>query len=273
MKLLVLNIDVITEETVEGEVVETATPTKLIDLGRAWSEEELDDQKAFLVIQDSEDIPANYSDISSIENWNLYGKTLIGTATGFKDWKCLRREIKPLIYSKCNASTDSELNTNWNSLNSEEKKVACAYIPNKVSYTHKLTTIGTEENVDKLGIQFDLNSMKSREQRYLIARTYLIKKIGKAAAIEFSTDCTIPDKDIRKSNYVSSFLGGVERKASDGSLGLMDLIDGAEAVHDSNAVDQLKALKFRDYQIVDGSGETIAHVVTGLEYILILGMY
>ena len=61
------------------------------------------------------------------ENWATYAVGLVGDITGFKDWGCLRAEIKQLIVAI--AGNDF---SDWNLLNAAQKLIALEYIPTKI---------------------------------------------------------------------------------------------------------------------------------------------
>lgn len=79
-------------------------------------------------VVESATLPTDYDDISSTpEYWDKYGVSLIGSIVGFKDWMCLRNQIKILIYGI--AGSDF---ANWANLSQEQKVVAMKYLPTKI---------------------------------------------------------------------------------------------------------------------------------------------
>jgi hypothetical protein len=72
--------------------------------------------------------PVGYSDFGlTPQNWDSYAKDLVGEVVGFKDWLCLRAEIKTLIYNI--AGSDF---VNWDLLTVEQKIIAIRYVPTKI---------------------------------------------------------------------------------------------------------------------------------------------
>lgn len=70
----------------------------------------------------------DYSDFGTTpQNWANYAEPLIGEVVGFKDWLCLRAEIKTLIY----AITGADF-INWDLLTAEQKVIAMRYLPTKI---------------------------------------------------------------------------------------------------------------------------------------------
>lgn len=73
-------------------------------------------------------LPAGYDDFGTVpENWDMYAQDLIGDVVGFKDWMCLRNEIKTLII----AITGSDF-LNWDNLTEPQKIIAMKYVPTKI---------------------------------------------------------------------------------------------------------------------------------------------
>lgn len=73
-------------------------------------------------------VPTDYTDFGGTpENWSMYAESLIGEVVGFKDWLCLRAEIKTLIY----AIAGSDF-INWDLLTPEQKIIALKYLPTKI---------------------------------------------------------------------------------------------------------------------------------------------
>lgn len=76
----------------------------------------------------SSTVLAGYDDFGTIpENWARYANGLIGDVVGFKDWMCLRAQIKTLIIAI--AGVDF---ANWDNLNQEQKIIAMKYLPTKI---------------------------------------------------------------------------------------------------------------------------------------------
>lgn len=92
----------------------------------AQGEDALLPKDAFIV---ASALPTDYDDISSnMEYWNTFAPALISNSVvGFKDWLCLRAEIKTLIYNI--AGSDF---VNWDLLSAEQKIIALKYVPTKI---------------------------------------------------------------------------------------------------------------------------------------------
>lgn len=73
-------------------------------------------------------VPVNYDDFGTTpEAWDKYGSGQLGDVVGFKDWMCLRAEIKTLIL----AITGNDF-ANWDDLTAVQKEIAERYIPTKI---------------------------------------------------------------------------------------------------------------------------------------------
>jgi len=83
-------------------------------------------QDAFIV---ATALPSEYDDISdNMEYWDKYAPPLINNnVVGFKDWLCLRAQIKTLIFN----ITGSDF-INWDLLTAEQKVIAMRYVPTKI---------------------------------------------------------------------------------------------------------------------------------------------
>lgn len=238
MKLIVLEIDI------EG------TPTKLTDLDRGWTTDELGGNIDFQIIPDLDPIPSNYADISSIENWHKYGVSLVGKLTGFLDWKCLRNEIKLIADS----ITSNDLGTNWSQLNTAEQKLTCQYIANKVPSANFISTYPDEVERRMVGLEFDKNSSSARTQRYLLMRGYLLSKIGGENSLLFF-------EDVIRDSRIEAYLGGIESKSVDNISGLEDIIKGTD-IYVSGSTPE--GLIHRAYPVTDGSSDTLSDVCDNL---------
>ena len=109
-------------------------------------------------------LPIEYEDISSIENWDAFGKQFIGSIVGFKDWMCLRSIIRDLVI----AITGSDF-VNWDNLNQQQKIIAMTYIPTKIidakgSQFFMQQAGGLYEGKYYLDV-FQTNAEKARTQR------------------------------------------------------------------------------------------------------------
>lgn len=211
----------------------------------------------------AEKIPSGYKDISSIENLHLYGKGLIGSTFGFRDWKCLQREIKLLIGEK----VKNNLAANWSKLTATEKKIACEYLLGKILPEHfNALDFSTAERT-RLSVEFDSNNRRARGNsagdrgRVQAARIYMFEKLGPKNAFELLTD-------IVSDRLFELFEFGIEGTEEDGHLGIIDFIQARKKTPYS-----VKGLKKRKYKVVDGSKDTMTDVADNLTAILCNGQY
>ncbi|MFL5764146.1 MAG: hypothetical protein ACJ77K_09410 [Bacteroidia bacterium] len=208
-------------------------------------------------------LPAGYQDISSIENFDTYGPALIGTAVGFKDWKCLQREIKTLIMDK----VDDDLDTNWSELNASEKIIACNYILSRVPIAKFAATITDAAERTRIAIGFDFNNRQARGSwsgstgRIQIMRVYLFGKIGATNALEVFYD-------VVKDGLLELFEGGIEGTLEDGNLGINDFLLARSGTFYSS-----DGLSARSYPVIDGSGDDLEDVANTLVGIASNGLY
>ena len=239
----------------ENPVIELITETSL-----PWTVELLDG-KAPIVVGPS--VITGYQDISTIENFSMWGAMALGKFPGFRDWKTLRSEIKTLALEK---AADSFSN-NWANLNAEEQKICCKYLTNIVPSVRFAETYSDELDRLKLSLDFDKNSQEARGQRVSYMRLVLMGAIGSTNALKFFSDTV-------KESLVETFAGGIESKATDGVEGLIDMIDGtADTKYSSDQqTEELKGLRHRGYQIIDGSGDSLGDVCDTLKGMAV-GLY
>jgi hypothetical protein len=211
----------------------------------------------------ADSLPSGYADISSIENWALYGIGLIGSTYGFRDWKCLQREIKSLAL----VIVDNDFNANWNNLNANEKKIVCQYILSSIPPAKFGQTYPNADERTAIINQFDLNNRRARGNwqngtgRTQAMRIFLFSKIGKNNAMLTLVDAV-------KENLLELYEGGIEGTVEDGIAGINDFLlarDGT--VYETNG------LAARNYAVVDGSTDTLADVADALVDISSNGMY
>jgi hypothetical protein len=225
-----------------------------------YSNEDLNGNAAFKV---SDTLPAGYEDISGIESFDRYGAGLIGSAVGFKDWKCLQREIKTLIMDK----VDDDLDANWDELNAAEKRIACTYILSRVPAAKFGALITDASERTEIAIQFDSNNRQARGSwsgaygRIQVMRVYLFGKIGATNALEVLYDAV-------KDGLLELYEGGIEGTLEDGNLGINDFLLARSGTFYSS-----DGLKNRSYPVIDGSGDDLEDVADALANIVINGIY
>jgi hypothetical protein len=208
-------------------------------------------------------LSSDYSDVSTIENWNQYGPGLIGSATGFKDWKCLQREIKALALD----IVDNDFDANWNDLNSNEKLIVCNYMLSSVPPAKFAATVTNATQRTEIAINFDLNNRRARGNwqsgigRIQIMRIFLFGKIGKTNAFEVFND-------VVADHLLELYEGGIEGTTEDGIVGINDFLLARTGTPYSST-----GLTTRSYSIIDGSGNSITDVANALVGIASNGMY
>jgi hypothetical protein len=208
-------------------------------------------------------LPSGYEDVSSIGNFHLYGRELIGTAVGFKDWKCLQREIKALVLAK----VSDDLDANWNNLDAVEKLIACLYILSRVPAAKFGATVPDASQRVTIAIEYDFNNRQARGSwsnitgRIQIMRVYLFGKIGAVNALEVFYD-------VVKDGLLELYEGGIEGTLEDGNLGINDFLLARSGTFYSS-----DGLADRSYPIVDGSGDTMEEVANALVGISSNGIY
>lgn len=208
-------------------------------------------------------LPGGYEDITTIENFHLHGRELIGSAQGFKDWKCLQREIKALIMAK----VSDDIDANWSNLNSAEKLIACNYILSRVPAAKFGATVPDAAQRVNIAIEFDFNNRQARGSwsnitgRIQIMRVYLFGKIGAANALEVFYD-------VVKDGLLELYEGGIEGTLEDGNLGINDFLLARSGTFYSS-----DGLAERSYPVVDGSSDTLEDVANALVGISSNGMY
>lgn len=206
-------------------------------------------------------LPAGYQDISGIESMDRYAEGLIGSAYGFRDWKCLQRELKTLIMAK--ASDD--LNANWDNLNANEKLIACRYILTAVPLAKFAATVPDEQERLDIATQFDFNNRQARGSwtnstgRIQAMRIYLFTKLGTQNALEVFYDAV-------RDGLIELYEGGIEGTEEDGNIGINDFLLSTAGYSEDG-------LTTRGYAIIDGSGDSLADVANAMVDIASNGMY
>lgn len=202
-----------------------------------------------------------YQDISSIENMHSYAESLIGSVFGFKDWKCLQREIKSLILDVVN----NDIDTNWDNLNANEQLIACKYILSRVPPARFIQTVPDPEERVRIATEFDFNARQARGSwtnptgRIGAMRIYLFGKIGTQNALEVFYD-------VVRDGLIELYEGGIDGTLEDGNIGINDFIL-------SRAGYSSEGLTTRNYAIVDGSTDTLQDVADAMVDIAMNGMY
>lgn len=211
----------------------------------------------------AEKLPTGYKDITSIENLHTYGRELIGSNYGFKDWKCLQQEIKTFVTDK----TKGDLNTNWNKLSAKEKLIACRYLLTKVTPAALSALVPDAQERKQIAMEYDQHNRMARGNasggtgRIQVARLYLFEKLGAQNAFEILSDIIVD-------RLFEFYESGIEGTEENGRVGINDYIQARKKTPYSTT-----GLKKRKYKVVDGSGETMNDVADKLTAILTLGQY
>ena len=206
-------------------------------------------------------LPAGYQDITSIENMDTYAVSLIGSVSGFRDWKCLQREIKALVLN----TVDDDINTNWNNLNANEKLIACRYILSRIPPAKFGATVTDAAERIKIATAYDFNNRDARGSwtsptgRIQAMRIFLFSKIGTQNSLEVLYD-------VVRDGLIELYEGGIEGTVEDGNIGLFDFIL-------SRAGYSSDGLTTRDYPVIDGSSDSLEDIADGLIEIAANGMY
>jgi hypothetical protein len=211
----------------------------------------------------TDSLPSDYTNVSSIENWNKYGPELLGSVVGMKDWKCIQREIRTLA----DALVSNDYDANWNSLNANEKLIVCNYLLSKVPPAKFAATVPDANTRTKIAIHFDLNNRRARGNwqsgvgRVQILRIYLFGKVGKNNAL-------LTFKDAVADGLLELYEGGVEGTVEDGIEGINDFL-----LARSGTSYELNGLAARSYPIIDGSSDDLEDVANAMVQIASNGMY
>jgi hypothetical protein len=187
-----------------------AAPAAVMIDASQW-DDDIGSDPLFQVIGDSDTVPTDYIDVSSIDNFADWGENAIGKTANFMDWKCLRDEIK----SRVTAIAGADLST-WSSLSASEKQHAIKYLPTTVidqqGYVFYATEGGTGDHIDAY---LDC-ATKARARRIRKLVKYAYEKLGRADGLQAEDDADV-DRLFRK--YVQR---GVLNTAGEPFEGLED---------------------------------------------------
>lgn len=211
----------------------------------------------------SSKLPQSYKDISGIINFDLYGRGLIGTVSGFMDWKCLQREIKQLILEK----VKNDLTNNWNKLSLQEKQVACRYMLGKINPAAFSAVVTDSAERLSIAADYDTNNRKARGSwsastgRIQVIRLFLFEKLQSADALEVIGEMT-------REGLFQLYEGGIEGSEEDGQVGINDFFLARKKTPYVTT-----GLKKRKYKVIDNSGDSIKEVADKLAEIVSNGVY
>jgi hypothetical protein len=230
----------------------TIEGVKFTDPGVSFTETQTQGKKLFSV---AENLTADYTDISSIENWDKWGPELYitGEHYGFKDWKALRGVIKKLVYTIIVDNFN-----NWDNLTAPQKIIACKYLPNKVPTANFVATIPDASERNKIALEFDSLSKEGRRKRFEIARMYTFNSLTVADCMDIV--------DFISEKLQSSYVGGIESNALDGKDGLFDYVSGTSGF-------AATGLPSKSYIPLNSPTVTLSDVCNGILDILQYGNY
>lgn len=221
---------------------------------------DLQGNKPYLV---ADKLPAAYKNISSIENFALYGPGLIGSTQGFMDWKCLQREIKALVMEK----VKDDLTGNWNKLNQKEKYIACQYLLGRISPAAFSAIVPDAGERSRISMDYDLNNRKARGNRSSATgriqamRLLMFEKLGSAVALEVMSEMV-------KDGLFELYEGGIEGSEENGQTGINDFFLARKKTPYTTS-----GFKKRKYEIVDESGDSLKDLADRLADIVTNGTY
>lgn len=170
-----------------------------------YNTEELGGNPPFIFLKESEVVPVEYKNITSIENFEKYGK-LAGI-----DFKLIRKLIGQLV-----------VDLGWETLSTTEKEIASRYFA--VDFTKQLEVYDMDTLMD-MGVDYHKESIDTRRNRIIVAEARIYTHMDIQDAFTLIT--TMEDLATR---YVK---WGLEGKESGDSMdGLFDyLTSNASSVY------------------------------------------
>ena len=180
------------------------------DLTESFLTEDLNGNPAFKIFESA--VTSEYQDISSMENWDKYGESLIGSVEGFRDWKSLRNEIK----TQALTISGGNINTGWNNFSAAEQVLLCKYLTNMASPTNFASAVEDASERSAIANNFDIKSTEARQTRYQAARLYTFGCLYPVNGLEVVDDIPV---------LLIKYFGGIEYKEADGKDGLIDYAD------------------------------------------------
>lgn len=192
------------------------------------------------VLKDEDPAPGGYTEVTDICDWETYGKPAIGKWSWFRDYKCLREELKTRINTKAGFDPQDEQTynqTNWDKLTANEKDLASRYffVPEPLR-----VQVHTMDQQIEFGIVFNEEATKSRVARFDRAKSEAycrldfgdacevideLQQVTKNTVIELDVDDKLINKAIVKTLRDSYRECGVEGTVEDqGLVGLFDYL-------------------------------------------------
>jgi hypothetical protein len=194
-----------------------------------WIKHNYDKFNFISIVDDNYDFVSNNSvDISSIENWDIFGYKLIGSVFGFKDFMSLRSIIKVLIESKCGG----DYSTFESTLNNNEKGIAYKIIPTKIvkkrGYIFFSDQCGGDEIASNYVESYIGMAELARKKRYLKFVLYVYSELENSDGLK-------AEKRVRENQLLTQFVErGVMKKSDDDVDGLSDWLNGTSGTEFEN---------------------------------------
>lgn len=139
----------------------------LLENGTGYEKTDLGSNNMFEAIQDADAVPVGYQDISSIENWEKWGRVSLYNGSHV-DYKVVRGEMTALVTS-----------TGWTNLTVTQKQIAAAWFC--VAKTQRDEIYTTAQQI-QLGMLFHANSIEARQMRVAHAVMDVYNRFSKADA-------------------------------------------------------------------------------------------
>lgn len=207
--------------------------------------------------KDLSDTPEN-----AIKAFSNYAYSLVGSAMNFKDYMCLRAEIKSAVQSL--AGNDY---ANYATLSADIRDIASIHVPTKILDNVGIVQLITDcaGDVNKATTRLAdamKNNDHARKVRYAEMVNYAYQKLGKTDGL--SAEEHVLNENLRY-KYVNR---GVMRTQEDGLDGLVDWLESV----DSYVTDGLKK-KIEDGNITIKDGTTTADFIARCVDIVENGKY
>jgi len=214
----------------------------------SWDDTSIDFNAPFQVIQDASTTPDNYSNISSISNWNKFSEGLIN------DYLVLKTEIKNI-----------EVSLGWNNLSDEDKDLAIKYYAyqdvsiNNVVYYLITKGMSQDQAINYLTQEWHLhhkNLLESCKERWYYVKLTIAQYLSFSDAEDLFDTC----QNLIFAFTESSRLG---KNYADQKDGIMDYIESTNAFLN-------QGLQYTGYTLAKG---TWPEFIQALKNVLIYGIY
>jgi len=195
---------------------------------------------AIEVLKDTDTPPAGFSEITSIELWERYGRQAVGAWPWFRDYKALRAELGIRVNTKAGfdpSDPGTYTPENWSKLDAAEQEIAARYF--LVPEGFRATVYTMDEQIE-LGAAFHANACAARDQRFVRAMAELycrlslehareteadLQEILKGTELPTDQDHKLTQKAHTKALGSSYRSNGIEGSIEDnGTIGLFDYL-------------------------------------------------